>query len=260
MPDDNTPEMFTKDQVKDLIKEAVDSEVSGLKAKNADLLDKLTAAKEQSKQWDGLDPDQVKKLINNMNQSDDAKLIAEGKIDEVINKRIDDVNKRFDTEKNQLQDTIKQLTEKQDTLTNEANQYKQNYNTKILEDAIRDEALKQGVVSAALRDVISRAKELFSVSDSGEVEARDYQGNLIKTEDDFLLSPERFIKTLKKEAPHYWPNSASAGAMGGASNINGNDMMEKLSDAAQTDFASYQKLRSQQLAERAKSANPLNKT
>lgn len=48
------------------------------------------------KQYEGIDPETVKKLFAQLDQDEDAKLIAEGKISEVIQKRTEKMREQHD--------------------------------------------------------------------------------------------------------------------------------------------------------------------
>jgi phage protein len=72
----------------------VDELVAGLKNKNGELLGSqkqlkadLANMQEQLKRFDGIDPEAVHNILKRFSDDEEAKLIAEGKIDEVLNRR-----------------------------------------------------------------------------------------------------------------------------------------------------------------------------
>ena len=71
--------------------EALDHAVSGLKTKNSELLGTIKSTKTEldkmKGQFDGLDIEAVKGLLTKVGQDEETKLIAEGKLDEVIARR-----------------------------------------------------------------------------------------------------------------------------------------------------------------------------
>lgn len=231
----DTPEF--KAALADGIRTAVDREVSGLKTKNEDVLSKLTAAQAKIEAFGDLDPASVKAMMDTLNQSEEAKLIAEGKIDEVIASRTEKIQSKFNDEKKTLAD---QLTEAQNGLSN----YKQKFERKTIDDAIRAEAIKQGVLPHAMDDVIRRAGDVFSIGEDGTLEARDASGALLKDDNLMLLNPERFVDGLKKTAQHYWPASQGSGARGSESTGDYDDNMARLNDLAKKgDMEGYRALR-----------------
>jgi hypothetical protein len=205
------------------IDKAVAKATSGLQTKNDELLGKLVTANEASKQFEGLDAAKIKEMINNMNQSEEAKLISEGKIDEVIERRMDRIRSDGDAK---LTELTTQLAES----NSNSDKYKGLFEGKTIEDTIRAEAIKNGVRTEALPDVVRRGLDTFSLSESGEVEARNKNGDLVKTKDDFILNPERFVTNLKTESPHYWPTSEGTGSQGSVIQGSNTDELGRLDD------------------------------
>lgn len=74
-------------EIQAIIDKAVNDQVSGLKAKRDELLGKLKEQGDNLKRFEGIDPDTVKGMLKRFENDEEAKLIADGKIDEVINKR-----------------------------------------------------------------------------------------------------------------------------------------------------------------------------
>lgn len=203
-PINETPEF--KEALANATKAAIEEATSGLSKKNQELLDELKNAKGNLKQFEGIDIDSVKNMMNQINQSEEMKLISEGKFDEVLKKRMDSVNAKHQEEVSTLN---KQLEE---ALSN-SNKYKATLETNTISDKVRNEALKAGVLPEALDDIVRRGLDLFSINDSGEIEARDANGQLLM-HDDLLVTPERFVLSLKKTSKHYWGASAGSDAEG----------------------------------------------
>ena len=72
----------------------VDELVAGLKAKNSELLgsqktlkDEVSTLDAALKRFDGIDPEAVSAIIKRFSDDEESKLIAAGKIDEVLDKR-----------------------------------------------------------------------------------------------------------------------------------------------------------------------------
>ena len=74
-------------EIQKLIDERVTSEVTGLKSKNSELLGTIKQQKENLSRFDGIDPDAVRGILQRFSDDEEAKLIAAGKIDEVLDKR-----------------------------------------------------------------------------------------------------------------------------------------------------------------------------
>ena len=69
------------------IQKLIDQQVAGLKSKNSELLGKVKEYGEKFKQYEGIDPDAVRSILQRFSDDEEAKLIASGKIDEVLTKR-----------------------------------------------------------------------------------------------------------------------------------------------------------------------------
>ena len=86
-------------EIQAIIDKAVNDQVSGLKAKRDELLGKLKEQGDNLKRFEGIDPDTVKGMLKRFENDEEAKLIADGKIDEVLNKRTErlrgDVDKQL---------------------------------------------------------------------------------------------------------------------------------------------------------------------
>lgn len=218
-----------KEQLAAKHQEALDKAVAGLKSKNAELLGMNKTIKselEQFKgQFEGLDVEAVKGLLSKASQDEETRLIAEGKIDEVVTKRTERL--RGDYEK-QLQEAT-QRAEKAEAF---ANQFKD----KVLADSIRAAALKAGALPEASDDIILRAKGTFQLNEHGEAVALDRDGEVIYGKDGKTpLSPLEWAESLREAAPHLWPRAVGAGQTGDK----GGKATKKRSDMTPEEMAAF---------------------
>jgi len=224
-----------KAAIEENVQKAVDQEVSGLKAKNEELLNEKKKLMENFKD---LDPEKAKEALKFLEENEEARLMQEGKFDEIVEKKTSQLKSDYEAKLTELMKTNEELS-------GIGSKYKSMFETKVVEDTVRETALKAGVRAEALTDVLMRANQLFSLGEDGTVEARDAKGNLVKT-DDLVLTPENWIKSLKESAPHYWPPSQGAGASGVSGNAG--DLAKKLNDlAAKGNMAEYRKVRAKML-------------
>lgn len=209
--------------VKDAIAAAVAEATTGLKNKNAELLGSLKTTKTEldgfKTQFEGLDINAVKGLLTKVGQDEETKLIAEGKLDEVITRRTERL--RGDYEK-QL------ATEK--ARADKAEAFAAKYQDKVLADSIRAAALKAGALPEASEDIILRARGSFTLNEHGEAIATDRDGEVIYGKDGKTpLSPLEWAESLRENAPHLWPRAQGAGPtgdQGGKATKNFNEMTE----------------------------------
>jgi hypothetical protein len=182
--------------------EAVDKAVTGLKAKNSELLGTIKTTKgelDQLKgQFEGLDINAVKQLLAKTGQDEEAKLIAEGKIDEVLNKRTERLRAEHE----------RQLKVEKDRAA--------------------------AALAEAADDFVFRSRGMFAFDESGEVVAVDGDGHPIIGKDGKTpVSPLEWAESLKEAAPHLWPRAAGAGAPGN----NGGKAAKKWGDLSEVERA-----------------------
>ena len=211
--------------------------IAASEAKQQELMADLKKSQAQLKEFDGMDPAQVKRMMAIIEQDADSKLLAEGKFDEVINKRL---------EKKEIEYNAAIEAEKQ-----RATQFEQLYQTKMVDDSIRQAATTAGVTPTAIEDVLLRGKQVFKVGTDGTLEARDTEGKLLTTDSGQVLTPENFIDQLKTTSPHYWPGSSGTGLrgnqntpQGGGNNVEG--LQTQLNAAAEAgNMAEVRKIRTE---------------
>lgn len=227
--------------IKTAISAAVEAATQGLKSKNSELLGTLKNTKTEldgfKTQFDGLDIDAVKGLLNKVGQDEETKLIAEGKLDEVITRRTERLRGDYD----------KQLSAEK-ARADKAEAFAAKYSDKVLADSIRAAAIKAGALPEAAEDIILRARGTFKLSEDGEAIATDRDGEVIYGKDGKTpLSPLEWAESLRETATHLWPRAQGAGQTGD----NGGKATKKFSDMTEpertelyrTDPAKYRQLR-----------------
>lgn len=227
--------------INDQHKLALDEEVGGLKSKNAELLDEKKKAEAKLKEFDNYDFDAANEALDFIKNNSNAKLIKDGKVDELIEKETSAM--RSDHE-----DAMTEMDGKLTTEIARADLYEGLYKTKMVEDALRDAAVAAKIRPEAITDVLLHGRNIFSLAEDGSVEARDSEGKLRKTSDDKVLTTSNWIEGLKKTSPHYWPSSEGVGAHGGGEGA-GDDLAAAIQRAADSgNHAEYRRLRKKQQA------------
>ena len=223
--------------ISDAVAKAVEENTKGLEenrnailAEKRELSEQLKAAQEQAKQFDGLDVNKIRTMIEAVEKSDEAKLISEGKIDEVIESRISSAKNAYEQQFQEKDVEIQSLAEQNAKLQNM-------YESKLIGDAIQAEALRQGMLPEAITDAVNSSQGLFKLGEDGSVQAAKV--------DEFINSPERFIKSLKETKPYYWPANADF-RLNGSGGGDAKDIASRMEEAAAAgDFDTYKKLRAQ---------------
>lgn len=237
--ENNEPKIdLTNPDVKKLVDDAVAAATSGLRENKEAILAEKREAKAAldavNKTWEGLDPEIVHAIMNRMANDDETRLIGEGKVDEVIERRTKKLRQDLDKQ-------VEALTMK----LGETEQALQARTAKISElivgRGVRDAAVKLGVQPTSLEDIELRARNVFSVSDEFDIEARDRDGAVVIGKDGKgSLQPAEWLEGMRENAPHWWPPSNGGGASGGRKPGSGdpdNDKLESMTASQKIEHA-----------------------
>ena len=213
--------------------------VRGLKANNESLLGEKKSIMEKLTSFAEIeDPKAALEALKFVKENEQARLIQEGKFDEVIEKKVSTVRQ-------EAKAVIDELTSKFELTSKEAESFRLKYRTKIVDDTLRQAAIEAGVRPEALDDVLLQGRLEFSVADDNEtVECRDSKGNLRKNSDNIVITPKVWMESLKARKPYLWPGSEGAGFTG--KTASDSDVVAKMQELLDKgDFAGYKKLREQ---------------
>ncbi|RUR52703.1 hypothetical protein [Vreelandella populi] len=192
----------------DAVNAAHDEDVQGLKAKNNELISRQKQANSKlealESQFEGLDIDSLKRIAQQAGQDEESKLIAEGKLDEVVNRRTEKMRSDFERQLNEERQKREQ-----------SEQFANRYQDKVLADGIKSGALKAGAINEALDDFVFRGKTQFKLNEYGEPVAVDKDGEVIYGKDGRTpLTPAEWAEGLRETAPHLFPRAVGTGAPG----------------------------------------------
>lgn len=179
---------------------AVEAATSGLKAKNSELLGSLRTTKDALQKFDGIDPEAVRNILKRFTDDDEAKLIANGKIDEVLTKRTERMKAGFERE-----------TQAEKVKREAAEARAAKFSKRVLENGIRTEAAAAGLHQYAIEDALYRAGTTFALDDDGNPTA--VEGAFGK--DGKPLTLKEWFADMKEKAPHWFPATASGSGAGG---------------------------------------------
>lgn len=225
-----------KTQVETVVDSQIDEAVIGLKNKNAELLQEKKDVLAKLKEIGDLDVNAAREALEFLQKDEKALMIKEGRIDELISKETSSLKADFETKITEIQGLLD--VEKESSLL-----HRTKYQSKMVDDALRDAAIAAGIRDTAVADVLARGGNVFSLGDDGTVEARDAKNKLIKTDDDLILTPENWVVSLKKPCPHYWPPSVGAD-LTGVDASDAADMQSRMSAAVEAgNIDLYRKLR-----------------
>jgi hypothetical protein len=218
----------------------ITGEFSGLVTKNAELLDESKKIKTKLKEFDGIDVTVIKNLQTRFENDAEFKLIQEGKVDEVLNKRFEKMRLEYDGKITALNEDLTLTANARDTLAKK-------YAGERISAELRTAAAKAGVTVSATDDVLLRGTGFFSLDDDGSIVARNADGSLKTDAKGKQITADSFVEGLRETHPHYWGTSTGAGYQGGQGGLN--DLEKRMIAAADAgDLGEYNRLK----AERAK--------
>lgn len=193
----------------ELLNKKIEEATTGLKSKNTELIGDLKKVKKEQEEfrakYEGIDPDKVRNLLSKFENDEEAKLIADGNFDKLVEIRTERMRKNYD----------KLLAEKDGNI-----QKLQTFTVKakagILSAAVKDAAAKAGVLPEALDDVLLRANILFKVDEDGNLSAVKGDEVILGKDGKTPLQPGEWVESLREVAPHFWPRASGTGAGGGS--------------------------------------------
>ena len=188
------------------VKTYSEEEYTGVKAKldefranNVKLMKDMEAI---TTKFDGIDVDAYNEMKSKQEAMKQKKLIDAGKIDELLAEKT-----------KQMREVHNSELEK----TNKVNESLQDQLAKlVIDNAVRDSAVKAGVVETGMDDILLRSKSVFSLKD-GKAVPTDAQGNTIfghgTTEP---MSVNEWVKSQMDIAPHLFKSSSGSGSQHGS--------------------------------------------
>jgi hypothetical protein len=199
-------------EVMGIINNIVSQQVEGLQTTNQDLKEEKRKLQEILDGMPGNDElEKMRQLQERLDSSEDARLIAEGKMDEVINARTERYRSKIESRLKDVQEENKKLVDTNKELKN-------SYDSFRVDNAIKSAAMEEGVVPTAIDDLALRLSRIFRVED-GKIVGRDESGDYIRNEENEKMGVKDYIKSLKEDAPHFWPPSSTSGLHGGSEQL-----------------------------------------
>lgn len=190
------------------------------------------ARKELERRWEGLDPDEIRKMVEKLGGDEESQLIKAGKIDEVVARRTE--RQRLAHEK-----ALKAEVDKAAKAEARATKFTQ----RVLDDAIRAAAGKAGIHANAIDDALFRGRSIFSLNEEGEA-VQMKAGEVVMGKDGkTAFTPTEWLESMKESAPHWFPsgNTGSGAQNTGKQNIAGRKTMtraafDQMEPQAKSDF------------------------
>ena len=200
---------------------------AGLRTKRDELLGEVKTLKEKFAPFADMNEQDITDLRSLQSQVSDAKekeLLKEGKIDELIDRRLKAETDNFEKQRKEQETATKDLkallaksTEKVASLTINA--------------GLQAAATKAGARPEAIEDIIRTGRDTFKLDDDLKPVARGADGEILKVDGE-MLTVTKFVEDLKTAKPYYFPGSGGGGAPGGSGEILGDDFTISKADAS----------------------------
>ena len=171
--------------------------VSEFRTNNLSLTRELEEIKAR---YDGIDPEKHRELADRAQRERDGKLIAAGKVDELVNERVAAMKVGYDKQIDELTGKLTGSTKQLESL--------------VIDSAIRDAAAKAGVRVTATEDVLLRGRTMFRLQDGKAVPMDGDKPIYGKSGDPMQIS--EWVATLTESAPHLFEPSQGGGSRSGS--------------------------------------------
>lgn len=191
-----------RQKILDAAKAAHDEDTAGLRAKRDELLDAQRKLKDDIKRYEGIDPERARKLEAMLAENEEAKLIADGKIEDVVNKRL-----------SREQATWKSQLEAKDEEVNSYRQQLEAQQGSIIDSGIAIAASKSGLAPTAIEDAQVIARHGGWKVEDGVPVLRDKDGEVIRGKSG-PITFEEWLEGQRDTRPHWFPTPKGSGAKG----------------------------------------------
>ena len=177
------------------------SKLDEFRANNIALSNQLA---EQQKRFEGIDPDEVRRVAAEKRQLEEAQQLKAGETEKVVEARVAAV-------RGDMQKQVSALTSERDALNSRLV-------TIQIDQGVVAAATKRGLRATAIVDITSRARSVFRLV-NGVPTAFESDGQTVRVGKDGTtpMNLEEWIETQVSDAPHLFESNAGSGAAGNGS-------------------------------------------
>lgn len=160
--------------------------------------------KEQLSAWGDLKHEEVQAKLDRIAELEAA---AEGKIDEEKMNEI--IENRLKQKTGPIERKLADKEKEAEELLKQLNNLQESIETRDRNDVIRSVALEMKVHNSAIDDILLVAGQYFEKTDDGKFIVKPDANGVTPG-----LDPKGFMKEMRKNRPHWWPDSEGGGAGG----------------------------------------------
>jgi hypothetical protein len=159
---------------------------------------------EQKKRFEGIDPAEVQRLVEEKRKLEEAQQLKTGEVEKVLENRLKSAKAEWDKQ-------LSAVTSERDTLHARLSAIQ-------IDQGVITTATKRGLRPTAMPDITSRARSVFRLV-NGVPTAFEADGKTVRAGKDGItpLTLEEWVDGQVSEAPHLFESNAGGGAAGNAS-------------------------------------------
>jgi hypothetical protein len=169
---------------------------------------------EHKKRFEGIDPDEFKKLAEDKRKLEEAQQLKGGEIDKVVENRLKNARAEWDKQFN--------------VMTSERDSLHTRLTAIQIDQGVITVATKKGLRPTAIPDITARARTVFKLVD-GVPRAYEGDGQTVRVGKDGItpMTLDEWVDQQVADAPHLFESSAGSGAAGNGSGGAGNNRSVK---------------------------------
>lgn len=158
-----------------------------------------------------IDPEKARTAQKKLQELEDRQLLDAGKVDEVVAKRTERMQKNH---QEQIQEFQKQISERDGELTRARSRLANLQVESAITTVLTSKAGKDlGVIPQAIPDIVRRALDVYRLEDkTGQIVPYRLDGSIMYGKDPAKPMPiDEWLSGLKPDCPHYFAPSGGAG-------------------------------------------------
>lgn len=219
----------------------VEGKLSDFREQNKTLHSQLQGLREEMEgyknRFKGIDPEKYRKAqeaLSRIEADEEKALIAEGKIDEVVERRIERMKQDFESQ-------IKAKSDAYESAIEERDLHREALSRIRIDDAVLAGIEKAGfkLRPGAKRDALSRGREVWRMNEKSEL-TPDAGGKVLYGKNGNPISMDEFVGDLLQTASHLFESGEGGGAEGGGREAGGGSKI-RVSRRDGTAIAKYHK-------------------
>jgi hypothetical protein len=169
---------------------------------------------EQKKRFEGIDPDEVKKLAEEKRRLEESQQLKGGEVDKVVESRLKTAKTEWDKQFNAV-------SAERDVLNSRLTAIQ-------IDQGVITVATKKGLRPTAIPDITARARVVFKLVE-GAPRAYEADGQTVRVGKDGItpMTLDEWVDQQVADAPHLFESNAGGGAAGSGSGGAGNNRSVK---------------------------------